>query len=86
MITAMSNHAWKRLQQRRGAKRKEHCLNKLKKWSAELPDDGAFQRDKFVYIVRGGVLVTILHTRNGRNVQEYGAKHGLEGYVVETAT
>jgi len=54
----ISKHARERLVQRRGVKHMQRHINKIQGWG--LPTDGDTWHKGFIYITRGGVLVTVL--------------------------
>ena len=54
----ISNHAKKRLIERRGVKHMIRHINKIQSWN--LPNNGITEHKGWRYITRDGVLVTVL--------------------------
>ena len=57
-MTIISNHAKKRLKERRGVKHMNRHINKINSWG--LPANGVTEHKGWRYVTRGGVLVTVL--------------------------
>lgn len=71
MMRAISIHALERLQERRQLKHFMPHIRKMQRWG--MPDDGIFEHKGYRYVMRNGVLVTVLPpTRATRAIYRQG--------------